>query len=664
MENARLAPRFSIMHLLLALLIAMLARATACRESQSEAPTPALTETPAVDARVETGSDYLDPALPAAVRADDLLQQMTLAEKIGQMTLVEKNSIARDHIARLGIGALFSGGGGSPPGNRPEEWLEMVIGFQEHALESRLAIPLLYGVDAIHGHNNVKGATIFPHNIGLGATADPNLLRQIGRATAVEVSATGINWNYAPVLAVGRDPRWGRYYEIFSEDPELVATLGTAYLRGLQGDDPGQPETVLGTPKHFVGDGGTAWGTSTTDDYEIDQGDTQVDEATLRAVHLAPYRDAVDAGALAIMASFSSWNGDKVHGNRYLLTEVLKEELAFSGFIVSDWQAIDQIDSNYYEAVVKAINAGIDMNMVPFNYELFIAALTAAVDNGDVSQVRIDDAVHRILRVKFELGLFDHPLPAAGDAAQVGADAQRVLARQAVSQSLVLLQNGGGVLPIAKETPLIFVAGVGADDVGMQSGGWTIEWQGGMGNITPGTTILDGVEGAVSPETEVVYNRFGNYDRVTNDNGEPAIADVGIVVVGEEPYAEGVGDRADLSLNQIDADLIARVSERSEQVVVIILSGRPLLITDHLDQADAWIAAWLPGSEGQGIVDNLFGDHPFTGTLPVSWPRTVEQIPFDFGNLPAAGCEAPLFPLGYGLTTADTAPVLLPEGCP
>lgn len=625
------------------------------------AVSPTTTAAPETTARPPT---YRDPTLPTAQRVDDLLARMTLAEKIGQMTLVEREAIVADDIAALGIGALLSGGGSAPIPNEPAAWVEMVNDFQLLALDSRLGIPLLYGIDAVHGHNNVKGATIFPHNIGLGATADPDLLRQIGRATAVEVTATGIYWNYAPVLAVGTDPRWGRYYEIYGEDTDLVSTLATAYLEGLQGDDLAAADTVLGTPKHFVGDGGTVWGSSTTGDYEIDQGDTQVDEATLRAVHLAPYLDAIDAGALSIMASFSSWNGEKMHGNRYLLTDVLKEELGFSGFIVSDWEAIDQIDSNYYEAVVKAINAGIDMNMVPYNYDLFIDALTAAVDNGDVSQARIDDAVRRILRVKFELGLFDNALPAAEDAALVGAEAQRALARQAVSRSLVLLQNRGGVLPIAKETPRIFVAGVGADDIGMQSGGWTIAWQGQMGNITPGTTILDAIEATVSSDTDVVYNRFGKYDRVTDDNGDLAIADVGIVVVGEQPYAEGTGDRADLSLSDVDAELIARVAERSEQVVVILLSGRPLLITDHLDVADAWIAAWLPGTEGQGIADTLFGDRPFTGTLPVSWPRTMTQIPFDLANVPATGCDAPLFPFGYGLTTADTAPVVLPEGCP
>lgn len=624
-------------------------------------PVPTLT-------RVETAPPaegapaYLDPSLPAAARADDLLARMTLAEKVGQMTLVEKNSIVEEDITRLGIGALLSGGGGSPPGNRPEEWLEMVNGYQQYALETRLGIPLLYGVDAVHGHSNVKGAVLFPHNIGLGATGNAALVQEIGRVTALETAATGIFWNYAPAVSVPQDIRWGRTYEGYSEDTELVTRLSRAYLLGLQGEDLADADTIAGTPKHFVGDGGTVWGTSRTNNYEIDQGDAQVDEATLRAVHLPPYEAAIEAGARSIMVSFSSWNGTKMHAQRYLITDVLKGELGFDGFVVSDWGAIDQVDANYYHAVVTAINAGIDMNMVPSKYALFIEALTAAVDNGDVTPERVDDAVRRILTVKFESGLFERPLMDDSLLPAVGSDAHRQLARQAVRESLVLLHHDGDTLPISPDASLMFVAGEAADNIGIQAGGWSIEWQGRSGNITPGTTILDAVESGAPAGVDVHYNRFGKYDHVTGEAGEPAVADVAIVVVGETPYAEGMGDRADLALNEIQVGLIERVREQSRKLIVILISGRPLIISEQLPLADAWIAAWLPGTEGQGVADVLFGAYEFQGALPYTWPRTMDQIPFDFDDVPSGGCEAPLFPFGYGLKTTDPAPVI--PACP
>ena len=613
---------------------------------------------PSETATAEMAPAYLDQSLPAAVRAEDLLARMTLAEKIGQMTLVEKNSIAEEDITALGIGALLSGGGGSPPGNRPEEWLEMVNDFQQYALETRLGIPLLYGVDAVHGHSNVRGAVLFPHNIGLGATRNAALVEEIGRATALATAATGIFWNYAPAVSVPQDIRWGRTYEGYSENVELVTSLSRAYLQGLQGNDLADADTIAGTPKHFVGDGGTVWGTSPTNNYEIDQGDTQVDEATLRAIHLPPYVAAIEAGARSIMISYSSWNGTKMHAHDYLITDVLKGELGFDGFVVSDWGAIDQVDANYYHAVVKAINAGIDMNMVPSKYALFVDALTAAVENGDVTQARIDDAVRRILTVKFELGLFERPLTDDSLLPTIGSDAHRELARQAVRESLVLLHHDGDTLPISGDTSLIFVAGEAADNIGIQAGGWSIEWQGRSGNITPGTTILEGIEAAAPDGSEVFYNRFGKYEHVTDDAGAPAVADVGIVVIGETPYAEGVGDRSDLSLNDIQIGLMERVREQSQKVVVILLSGRPLIIAEQLPLADAWLAAWLPGTEGQGVADVLFGDYEFQGALPYTWPRAMDQIPFHFDDLPAEGCDAPLFAFGHGLKTTDPAPEL------
>lgn len=622
-------------------------------------PTTADTPPPAAEAPDEPADpgppSYQDAQLPVEERVADLLGRMSLDEKIGQMTLVEKNSITPEDVTAYFIGGVLSGGGGYPAGdNTPEGWLEMVNGYQTAALATPLAIPMIYGVDAVHGHNNLKGATIFPHNIGLGATGNAELVEQIGRATAIEVAASGIFWNYAPVLAVPQDIRWGRTYEGYSENTELVTELGVAYQRGLQGDSLSGETAVLATPKHYIADGGTTWGTSTTGEYQIDQGDAQLDEATLRAIHLPPYIAAIESGARSIMVSFSSWNGTKMHAEQYLISDVLKGELGFTGFVVSDWGGVDQISPDYGEAVTAAINAGIDMNMVPYDYERFINALKTAVEQGDVSQERIDDAVTRILRVKFEMGLFDRPLPDESQIAVIGRDEHRQLAREAVRQSLVLLKNENDGLPIPKTTPLIFVGGEAADDIGIQSGGWTIEWQGASGNITPGTTILDGIEATVSPETSVEtvvhFNRFGQFERVLDEAGNPAIAPIAIAVIGERPYAEGLGDNGQLTLSEGELTMLGRLRERSEKLIVIVVSGRPIILPDQLSEWDALVAAWLPGTEGAGVADLLFGDYPFIGKLPYTWPRSIEQLPFDFANLAAEGEDAPLFPFGYGLT--------------
>jgi beta-glucosidase len=595
----------------------------------------------------ETGAIYRDPKAPVEDRVADLLERMTLGEKIGQMTQVEKNSIKAQDITDLSIGSILSGGGGYPTPNNPEAWAGMVDGFQEYALKTRLGIPLLYGADAVHGHANVRGAVVFPHNIGLGATRDPDLVQRIGRATAEEMAATGVYWNFAPVVAVPQDIRWGRTYEAYSEDTDLVSELSSAYVRGLQGTDGkadlGSPTTVLATPKHYVGDGGTSWGSSTTfieQQYMLDQGVTEVDEATLRAVHLPPYAAAIDAGARSIMVSFSSWNGLKMHAHKYLLTDVLKGEMGFDGFLVSDWQGIDQIPGDYDSDVVTAINAGIDMVMVPYDYKTFILSLTRAVEGGEVSQARIDDAVRRILTVKMELGLFERPYSDESLRTLVATEEHLDLALEAVRESLVLLKNEEDTLPLAKDTPLIFVAGQGADDIGMQCGGWTIEWQGELGAITPGVTILEGIKNSVSEGTTVLYEQSGDFD------GDGAVADIGIVVVGETPYAEGMGDRADLSLSAADTALIEAMRAQSEKLVVILLSGRPMIITEQLQMADAWVAAWLPGTEGDGVAQVLFGETPFTGKLAYTWPRSVDQLPLR--ALEESG-EEPLFPFGYGL---------------
>ncbi len=585
---------------------------------------------------------YKDPDAAVADRADDLIGRMTMAEKIGQMTLVEKDSIAADDIAALGIGGLLSGGGGSPDENSPEAWATMVDGFQDAALTSRLGIPILYGVDAVHGHNNVKGAVVFPHNIGLGAARDPQLLERIGQITAAEMIATGIYWNYAPAVSVPQDIRWGRTYEGYSEDPTLVSELAAAYIRGLQGDDLADPTTVLATPKHYVGDGGTAWGSSTTGNYSIDQGVTDVDEELLRAVHLPPFIRAIDEGAESVMVSYSSWGGQKMHAQQYLITDVLKGELGYEGFVLSDWGAVDQINNDYYEAVVTAINAGIDMNMVPHDYRRFITTLTRAVEAGDVSEDRINDAVRRILDVKLALGLFERPLSDPAQLDTVGSDEHRALAREAVARSQVLLKNDGDLLPLAADLPALFVGGRAADDIGIQSGGWTIEWQGASGDITEGTTILEAIQATVSEDAEVVFDPFGRFDDAAA--GRPEIC---LGVVGEEPYAEGFGDSAELKLPVRDLRLLSRMREQCDRLAVILISGRPLIVTDLVADWDALIAAWLPGTEAMGVADVLFGLEPFQGVLPYTWPRGVEQLPL--GQTDPE--EDPLFPSGFGLQT-------------
>jgi beta-glucosidase len=585
-------------------------------------------------------------------RANELLARMTLEEKIGQMTQVEKNSLTPQVVKRYFIGSVLSGGGGYPTENTPQGWVKMVSDFQEAALQTRLEIPLLYGVDAVHGHNNLFGAVIFPHNIGLGATRDPDLVYHIGRATAEEMQAIGVHWNFAPTVAVPHDLRWGRTYEGYAQDPDWVAKLGASYIKGLQGDRLDDPLSVLATAKHYLGDGGTTWGTSrmlfpippgapfegenNLFAFKIDQGDTRLDEATLRAIHLTPYIAAIQAGVQVIMASFSSWNGVKLHAHHYLLSEVLKGELGFAGFVVSDWAGIDQVSADYDQAVVTAVNAGVDMAMVPVDYERFISTLKRAVELGEISPARIDDAVRRILSVKFKAGLFERPLPNPQHLSLVGTAQHRQLACEAVTKSLVLLKNEAQTLPLSKTTPTILVAGPAADDIGLQCGGWTIEWLGKPGTITPGTTILNGIRAVLPHPDAVIYDQNGRFEQLVDQPAE-----IGIAVLAEMPYAEGFGDRADLTLPLEDIQLIQWLRPRCRKLVVILLSGRPLILTDQLPLIDALVAAWLPGTEGQGVADVLFGDMPFTGRLPYSWPRNMQQIPLQKD-------VEPLFPFGHG----------------
>ena len=554
---------------------------------------------------------------------ETLLRDMTLDEKIGQMTQADRSYLRSEaDIRGFFLGSLLSGGGSSPPDKTAPGWAEMYDRYQSIALQTRLQIPLIYGVDAVHGHNNVAGAVIFPHNIGLGCTRDAPLVERVARATAEEVAATGIDWTFSPCIAVARDERWGRTYESFGETPELVSEMAAAAVRGTQ-------PTILACAKHYLADGGTAGGR--------DQGDAPMDEATLRSIHLPGYRAAVTAGVGSVMASFSSWNGQKMHGNHYLLTDVLKGELGFSGFVVSDWAGIDQLPGDYASDVETSVNAGVDMVMVPDRYPEFIATLKSLVQSGRVPQSRIDDAVRRILRQKIALGLWEKPYADRALLPQVGSDAHRQVGREAVRKSLVLLKNEGRVLPLSKMTRRIHVAGRNADDLGNQCGGWTITWQGASGAITTGTTILQGIRAAVLGGASVTYTRDGS--------GAEG-ADVGVVVIGETPYAEGLGDRTDLSLSAEDVAAVRAVRSARIPTVVVLVSGRPLVLGTILGDADAIVAAWLPGTEGAGVADVLFGDFAPTGKLSHSWPRTMAQVPINWGD----AAYDPLFAYGYGLT--------------
>ncbi|MEJ2662966.1 MAG: glycoside hydrolase family 3 N-terminal domain-containing protein [Spirochaetia bacterium] len=580
---------------------------------------------------VPDSAPYKDASLPVAQRVENLMSFMSLKEKIGQMTQIDRQFLQYpDDLATYGIGSLLSGGGSGPATNKPEEWEKMYNNYQKSALKSRLGIPLIYGIDAVHGDNNVRGAVIFPHNIGMGATGDPDLVERVARATAVEVSATGIDWTFAPCIAVPRNEHWGRTYEGFSEDPQLTALLGAAEIRGFQGTDLADPTTILATAKHFAGDGGTQGG--------VDRGNVVLDEKTFMDIHVFPYRKAVSAGVGSVMISFSSWNGVKMHADKHMITDVLKNKLQFKGFVVSDWGALKELPGTAEEQIMTGINAGIDMVMVPDDYPGFIAVLTDLVKSGKVSEQRIDDAVQRILTAKFELGLFETPLADGSLLDQVGSREHRELAREAVRKSLVLLKNKNNLLPLSKSLKNIHIAGALAKDIGAQCGGWTITWQGENGTITKGTTIYDAIAAAVSPDTHLSFS---------GDAADPGNADVIIAVVGEEaPYAEFEGDRKDLSLSSYSKKIIANAEKSGIPYVVILISGRPLIITDEIAKANAFLAAWLPGTEAEGIADVLFGDYKPTGKLAYTWPRSNAQIPINKGD----GKKNPLFPFGYGLS--------------
>ncbi|MCM2411487.1 glycoside hydrolase family 3 N-terminal domain-containing protein [Streptomyces sp. RKAG290] len=599
------------------------------------------------------GLPYQNPKLPVKQRVADLLSRMSPAEKAGQMTQAERNALSsQGDIAAYDLGSLLSGGGSVPTPNTAAAWAKMVDSYQLRAQATRFQIPLIYGVDAVHGHNNVIGSTIMPHNVGLGATRDPELAGRTGAVTASEVRATGIPWDFAPCLCVSRDDRWGRAYESYGEDPALVESLETV-IQGMQGAASGKDldrnDKVLATAKHYVGDGGTEYGSSTTGSYPIDQGVTKVTRQELEAVHLAPFEEAVKRGIGTVMPSYSSLDilGDdkgpvKMHADAEMINGVLKDRMGFEGFVISDWQAIDQIPGDYASDVRTSVNAGLDMIMVPTAYKDFTRTLQDEVTAGRIGQARIDDAVSRILTQKFRLGLFEKPYADTGNLDKVGSAEHRAVAREAAAESQVLLKNDGGVLPL-KPSQKVYVAGSNADDIGNQAGGWTVSWQGSSGDITPGTTILSAMK---KDAASLTYSK----DASAATDGY----DVGVVVVGETPYAEGVGDVGnghDLELSAADKAAVDKVCA-AMKCAVLIVSGRPQLIGDRLGDIDALVASWLPGSEGDGVADVLYGKRAFTGQLPVTWPKSEAQLPINVGD----AAYDPQFPYGWGLTTLRKPP--------
>ena len=609
---------------------------------------------------------YQDPNLPVPQRVSDLLSRMTLAEKIGQMTQTERYQVYGDAtpITTYGLGSILSGGGSTPTDNTPEAWADMIDRFQSAALATRLHIPLIYGIDSVHGDGNMYGATVFPHDIGLGATRDPALVRDVEHVTAEETRASGPQWTFAPCICAPQDDRWGRTYEGFSEDPALVERMETA-IDGFQGG-PGQlknNDRVLATAKHFAGDGDTRYGTA-LGDYKIDQGVAVTNHQDFYDKALRQYVPAVqDHHVGSAMPSFSSvdWTEDgvgnpiKMHANQDLITGWLKNQTGFNGFVISDWEGIHQIPGSWATQVSTGVNAGIDMMMEPNSYQSFISTLTDEVNNGDVPMSRIDDAVSRILTKKFELGLFEHPFTDRTNIGDIGSADHHALARRAAAESQVLLKNRDGALPFPRRSN-VYLAGSNANNIGNQAGGWTLTWQGGSTTKIPGTTILDGIR--EDTDGHVTYSA---------DASAPIHrGDLGIVVVGETPYSEGFGDVGgpqwaydpgdngvprpvkDMQLSAADKAAVDKVCAEAAKCAVVVVSGRPLIIDPaQRNAADALVAAWLPGSEGAGVADTLFGVRPFTGRLPVSWPRTLAQEPINKGDVN----YDPLYRFGWGLTT-------------
>lgn len=637
------------------------------------------TETIGAQARPGAGPAYKNAKLPVPQRVADLLKRMTLEEKVGQMTQAERASIDADPtlISTWKLGSVLSGGGSTPATNDPVAWADMIDRYQAAALKTRLGIPLIYGVDSVHGHGNLTGATIFPHQVGLGATRDPKVVEAGAQVTASETRATGIPWVFAPCLCVVRDDRWGRSYESFGEDPSLVTALETA-IDGYQGKRPkdlSRADRVLATAKHFAADGDTTYGSGLDSEgafgsnYPIDQGITRQSQEHVAKVDLAPYVTAVQKHNVgSLMPSYSSMdytddglgNPLKMHAHKPLLQDWLKDTVGFDGFVISDYNGIHQIppkadDSPTSEQVRLSVNAGIDMAMEPADYQKFETRLIAEVNAGRVTDARIDDAVSRILTKKFELGLFEKPWADRSSIDDIGSAEHRKIAREAAAKSQVLLKNDLDALPLRKNAK-VYVAGRNADNLGNQEGGWTITWQGQMGEHTPGTTILEGIR-EVAPRAKVTHSA----DASASMKG----SDVGVVVVGETPYSEGFGDvggpqwaydpsdnnvpreKKSLTLQAEDKAVVDKVCSAIKTCVVLVVSGRTQVLTAELPKADAVVASWLPGSEGAGVADVLFGKQPFTGQLPVSWPRSEAQQPINVGD----ATYAPLYPFGWGLTT-------------
>jgi len=588
----------------------------------------------------------LDPAIEK--RITDMLARMTIEEKVGQVIQPEWKSIKPEEVTQYHIGSIENGGGAVPGGNKHstvKDWVDLIEPYYQASVApgQKVTIPLIWASDAVHGHNNVYGATLFPHNIGLGAAHDPDLLRRIGEATAAEVRSTGMDWSFAPTIAVARDDRWGRTYESYSEDPKIVEQYAAAMVSGVQGagqtflDD----HHVIATAKHFLGDGSTDGGR--------DQGESSISEADLARLHGAAYADAVNAGTQSVMASYNSWHGVKMHGNKDLMTGVLKGRMGFDGFIMGDWNAHGQIPGCTNSDCATAFNAGLDIFNAPQDWKALHGNLVREVRDGTIPMTRLDDAVRRILRVKFRMKVFDQPSPAnrPDTFKPIGTPEHRAIAREAVAKSLVLLKNDG-VLPL-KAGATVLIAGDGADNIAMQSGGWTLSWQGADNTNAdfPGaTSIYEGLKSQIEAT--------GGQALYSPDGTAPQKPDIAIVVFGETPYAEFMGDQSDVALhhdNSESLELIKKLKAQGVPVVAVMLSGRPLYVNPQINAADAFVAAWLPGSEGEGIADVLTGKHDFSGKLSFSWPKRPDQTPLNVGDAD----YDPQFAYGYGLSYAAPA---------
>ena len=623
-----------ILCLILCVLLAV--SLTAC-EKAPDATEPTSVQPPDAEsaaAAADTPEVYLDASASTQERVADLLKRMSLEDKAGQMVQGEQYPVCDADMKGLGLGSVLSGGGSVPDNdNSVEHWNEVLDGFQKAVLSRDVKIPYIYGADAVHGHNTVYGAVIFPHNIGIGAANDPELTKQMGAYVAGEMKLTGILWNFGPCVAVVQDPRWGRTYESYSSNPDTVCALASAFAQGQM------DEGVLPCAKHFVADGGTTFGTG-EGDYLIDRGDAQMSEEELRTVHMAPYVQLVNDGVKSVMVSFSSYQGLKMHENKYLITDVLKGELGFDGFVVTDWEGILGINAPTYDAqIIAAVNAGVDMLMEPYNYMLAIEAIVNGVKTGEIAEERVDDAVSRILTVKFNMGLFVDPYldNTPMNVTELGSADGRALAKKLVEESQVLLKNENGVLPL-KKGQKIYVTGPAADSIGIQCGGWTLSWQGMPDKeLTPGTTILQGLQ-----------DYAGEYDlTVITDENQAQDADVVLLAIGEKPYAEYEGDAQNLSITGdlgLDGNkaAIEKAKALGKPIVTVIVAGRNVLIDDYIGEWDAAVMSYLPGTEGGGIISPRVGAAKFTGKLPMPWYESEEDIGKNGAQLQ--------FELGYGLT--------------